>query len=74
MFRIHRTRIQEEKRKTLKLELQIRSSLYRLSIVLKTMDDELSLLPVSTSQCKIRMVFVDAINPRNLYATIARLS
>ncbi|KAI1790727.1 hypothetical protein LXA43DRAFT_973447 [Ganoderma leucocontextum] len=45
MFRVHRTRLHEEKRKTLKLELQIRSSLYRLSTVLKTMDDELSLLP-----------------------------
>lgn len=42
--------MQEEKRKTLKLELQIRSSLYRLSTVLKTMDDELSLLPVSIVQ------------------------
>nr|VWO99075.1 ATP-dependent RNA helicase CshA (EC [Ganoderma boninense] len=45
MFRVHRTRMQEDRRKTLKLELQIRSSLYRLSAVLKTMNDELSLLP-----------------------------
>ncbi|KAI8998920.1 hypothetical protein BD414DRAFT_476445 [Trametes punicea] len=45
MFRIHRTRIHEERRKTLKLELQIRSALYRLSALVKTMHDELSLLP-----------------------------
>ncbi|TFK82012.1 hypothetical protein K466DRAFT_531014, partial [Polyporus arcularius HHB13444] len=45
MFRVHRTRIHEERRKTMKLELQIRSSLYRLSAVLRTMHDELSLLP-----------------------------
>ena len=46
MFRVHRTRIHDERRKTLKLELQIRSSLYRLSAILRTMHDELSLLPV----------------------------
>ncbi|KAI0332078.1 hypothetical protein GY45DRAFT_1299694 [Cubamyces sp. BRFM 1775] len=45
MFRVHRTRLHEERRKTLKLELQIRSSLYRLSALVKTMHDELSLLP-----------------------------
>ncbi|KAI0362777.1 hypothetical protein OH77DRAFT_1417068 [Trametes cingulata] len=45
MFRVHRTRIHEERRKTLKLELQIRSALYRLSALVKTMHDELSLLP-----------------------------
>ncbi|TBU28948.1 hypothetical protein BD311DRAFT_307591 [Dichomitus squalens] len=45
MFRIHRKRLHEEIRKTLKLELQIRSSLYRLTTLLKTMDNELSLLP-----------------------------
>ncbi|KAI0670684.1 hypothetical protein C8Q78DRAFT_974868 [Trametes maxima] len=45
MFRVHRARIHEERRKTLKLELQIRSALYRLSALVKTMHDELSLLP-----------------------------
>ncbi|KAI0637282.1 hypothetical protein C8Q77DRAFT_1050225 [Trametes polyzona] len=45
MFRVHRTRLHEERRKTLKLELQIRSALYRLSALVKTMHDELSLLP-----------------------------
>ncbi len=38
----------------MKLELQIRSSLYRLSALLRTMHDELSLLPVSVvgaAQC-----------------------
>ncbi|KAI0822655.1 hypothetical protein BC628DRAFT_1421604 [Trametes gibbosa] len=45
MFRVHRTRMHEERRKTLKLELQIRSALYRLSALVKTMHDELSLLP-----------------------------
>ncbi|OSD02763.1 hypothetical protein PYCCODRAFT_1389411 [Trametes coccinea BRFM310] len=45
MFRVHRTRIDGERRKTLKLELQIRSALYRLSALVKTMHDELSLLP-----------------------------
>ncbi|KAI0747801.1 hypothetical protein C8Q80DRAFT_1168545 [Daedaleopsis nitida] len=45
MFRVHRTRIHDERRKILKLELQIRSSLYRLSALLRTMSDELSLLP-----------------------------
>ena len=49
MFRVHRKRLHEEMRKTLKLELQIRSSLYRLTTLLKTMDNELSLLPVSVS-------------------------
>ncbi|KAI0781250.1 hypothetical protein BD413DRAFT_462963 [Trametes elegans] len=45
MFRVHRARIHEERRKTLKLELQIRSSLYRLTALVKTMHDEVSLLP-----------------------------
>ncbi|KAH9857776.1 hypothetical protein C2E23DRAFT_881345 [Lenzites betulinus] len=45
MFRVHRTRMHEERRKTLKLELQIRSALFRLSALVKTMQDELSLLP-----------------------------
>lgn len=49
MFRVHRTRMHEERRKTLKLELQIRSALYRLSALVKTMHDELSLLPVSAA-------------------------
>ena len=47
MFRLNRLRTHEEQRKVLKLELQIRSSLYRLSALIKTMNDELSLLPVS---------------------------
>ncbi|KII88794.1 hypothetical protein PLICRDRAFT_42030 [Plicaturopsis crispa FD-325 SS-3] len=34
-----------DKHKTLKLEIQIRTSLHRLSILVKTMNDELSLLP-----------------------------
>lgn len=66
--------MQEEKRKTLKLELQIRSSLYRLSTVLKTMDDELSLLPVSIVQGFSGATAVQHIGLRNLYATIARSS
>ncbi|KAH9951443.1 hypothetical protein B0H21DRAFT_776136 [Amylocystis lapponica] len=36
---------QEDRRKTLKLELQIRNTLYRLSVLITTMHAELSLLP-----------------------------
>ncbi|KAH9946389.1 uncharacterized protein BXZ73DRAFT_37522 [Epithele typhae] len=50
MFRMNRTRSLEERRKQLKLELQTRSSLYRLSALLKTMNDELSLLPKPLGQ------------------------
>jgi hypothetical protein len=38
-----------DKRKTLKLEVQIRNALHRLTILITTMDDELSLVPVSVS-------------------------
>lgn len=37
---------QAERRKTVKLELQIRNALYRLSALITTMHDEISLLPV----------------------------
>ena len=37
----------QEKRKTIKLELSIRNSLHRLSLLMATMNDELSLVPVS---------------------------
>jgi hypothetical protein len=36
-----------DKRKTLKLEVQIRNALYHLTILITTMNDELSLVPVS---------------------------
>ncbi|OBZ75721.1 Uncharacterized protein C26F1.08c [Grifola frondosa] len=45
MFRAQHTNNYEDRRKNLKLELQIRNSLYRLSALIQTMNDELSLLP-----------------------------
>jgi len=38
-----------EKRKTLKLEVQIRNALHRLTLLITTMNDELSLVPVCVS-------------------------
>lgn len=40
------SRAPHEIHKTMKLELQIRNALYRLTILLTTMSDELSLVPV----------------------------
>ncbi|EMD38705.1 hypothetical protein CERSUDRAFT_113885 [Gelatoporia subvermispora B] len=46
MFHSHGRSLRDnDKRKTLKLELQIRNALYRLSALIETMHDELSLLP-----------------------------
>ncbi|OCH95253.1 hypothetical protein OBBRIDRAFT_614539 [Obba rivulosa] len=46
MFRSHgRSMRDNDKRKALKLALQIRNALYRLSALIETMHDELSLLP-----------------------------
>lgn len=43
-------------RKTLKLEVQIRNSLQHLSVLITTMDDELSLVPVSAYSAPSRPV------------------
>ncbi|KAI0928180.1 hypothetical protein AcW2_004274 [Taiwanofungus camphoratus] len=44
-FRMQAALAQAERRKTVKLELQIRNALYRLSALITTMHDEISLLP-----------------------------
>lgn len=43
-------------RKTLKLEVQIRNALQRLSVLITTMNDELSLVPVSVHSEPLRPI------------------
>ena len=51
IFRAQPALAHDDKRKTLKMELQIRYNLYLLSALITTMHDEISLVPVSGSRC-----------------------
>ena len=54
----------EQRRKTLKLELEIRNSLTRLSAQIITMQNELSLLPVGGGMLRVfRLILI--CTPRN---------
>lgn len=47
IFRAQPALAYDDKRKTLKMELQIRYNLYLLNALITTMHDEISLVPVS---------------------------
>lgn len=74
MFRGQQFYAQHEAQETPKLELRIRSSLHRLSVLIVEMDHELSLLPV----CSIRSLYILRLVSnklcRNLFSNIARPS